>query len=272
MKQIIKGKNLTLVFVLICITAFGIIVPGCQQEYENIDNNPEITTSSELEDYIIAASDLHQSLKNFENELANINFSNLETVTENGRKVTYLPVSLRSLNIEKKAALLNRKKENLVNKYPQVRLQNFNDFTRIVNHCIEQSIRINDSFLDKNINFYRPRTRAVVGEYSFDSQNALVGCLYNWVLSPDYVEVSIYLFTDGTNLVILDDRNTVGSSIIAFDAGGSYGNYYYNGKQISSVVHTHMSSNIPSDSDYALKNKYQGIGHAIYYNGAFYYY
>lgn len=272
MRQIFKGLNFSLVVALIGIIAFGIIGQGCQQEYESIYNDSEITASSELEDYIIAASDLYQSLRTFENEFANIDFSNLETVIENGRKITYLPVSVRSLNIEKKALLLNQKKRYLLNKYPQVSLQNLNDFTCIVNHCIGQSTRINDSFLDKNINFYQPRTRAVVGEYSFDSQNALVGYLYNWVLSPDYVEVTIYFFTDGTHMVMLDDRNTVGSSVVMFDAGGSPGNYSYDGKQILSVVHTHMSSNNPSDSDYALKNKYPGIGHAIYYNGAFHYY
>lgn len=273
MKQILKGRNYSLVVILICITALGIIGQGCQQEYEIINNSDsEITTSSELEDYIIAASDLHQSLKTFENELTNINFSNLETVNENGRKVTYLPISVRSLNIEKKVALLNQKKKNLLYKYPPVSLQNLNDFAHIVNHCIEQSIRINDSFLDNNINFYQPRTRAVVGEYSFGSQNALVGYLYNWIMSPDYVEVSIYFFTDGTNMVLIDDRNEVGSSYVWFDEGGSPGNYSYDGKMISSIAHTHMSSNTPSDTDYALRDNYQGIGHAIYYNGAFHYY
>ena len=171
-----------------------------------------------------------------------------------------------------KVTFLNQKKTNFLNKYPQVSLQNLNDFTYIVNQSIKKSTRINDFFLDENINFYQPRTRAVIGEYSFDNQNGIVGYLYNWVLSPDYVEVSIYFFTDGTHKVILDDRNTVGSSYIMFDAGGSYGNYYYDGKKILSVAHTHSSSNNPSSSDYALRNKYQGIGHAIYYNGAFHYY
>lgn len=270
MKQIRK-KTLRLV-VLANIITFGIIGQGCQQEYEVSTNNSEITVSPELEDYIIAASDLYQSLRTFENEFANIDFSDLETVIENGKKVVYLPASVRSLNIEKKALLLNQKKKYLLNKYPEVSLQNLNDYARTINHCIEQSARISDFFLDKNINFYQPRTRAIVGEYSFDSQNALVGYLYNWVLSPDYVEVTIYFFTDGSHMVMLDDRNTVGSSVVMFDAGGSSGNYYYDGKQILSVAHTHMSSNNPSDSDYALKNKYPGIGHAIYYNGAFHYY
>ena len=272
MNTILKRKSLTLVFVLTCIIAFGISGQGCQQESENIDNDLKITASSELEDYIIAASDLQQSLKTFQKELQNINFMNLETVIENGRKIMYLPVSVRSLNIEKKATLLNQKKENLLRKYPQLILENLNNFAHIVNHCINQSAKINDSFLDNNINYHQPRTRAIVGEYSFDSLNGLVGHLYNWMLSPDYVEVVIYFFTDGSNMVVLDDRNTVGTSVNFFDEGGSHGNYYYDGKQILSIAHTHMSSNNPSDSDYALKDKYTGIGHAIYYNGSFHYY
>jgi hypothetical protein len=193
MKQILKGNNFTAVFVLICIIAFGIIGQGCQQEYESIDNDLEVMTSSELEDYIIAASDLYQSLRILENEFSKLDLSNLETVIENGRKITYLPASIRSLNIEKKTLLLNQKKDHLLNKYPQVSLQDLNNFTNIANHCIEQSTRINDFLLDKNINFYQPRTRSVIENYSFDTQNALVGYLYNWLLSPDYVEAMITL-------------------------------------------------------------------------------
>lgn len=273
MRPILKKKNFALVFVLTCITAFGIIGQGCQQEYENINNDSEITASSELEDYIIAASDLRQSLRTFENELLKMNFSNLETVIENGRKVTYLPESIRSLNIEKKVAFLNQKKMNLLNKYPQISLQNLNDFASIVNQSIEQSIKINNFFLDKSINFHQPRTRAIIAEYYFDSQNALVGYLYNWVLSPDYVEVTIYFFTNGTYMALLDDRNTISRSYSWFDAGGSAGNYYLDGKQISGVAHSHMSSSEPSyDYDIPFRDKYQGIDHAIYYNGAFHYY
>lgn len=273
MKQILQKQNTHIGIIFICIiVVLGLMTQGCQQEYDDNITDSKIITSSELEDYIIIASDLYQSLKTFEIEFASITLSDLETVIENGRKVTYLPASVRSLDLEKKVDLLNRTKENLLKRYPQIRLQSFNDFGRILNDCIEQSVEINDFFLDKNINFHQPRTRAVVGEYSFDNQNGLVGFLYNWVLSPDYVEVVIYFFTDGTHLVILDDRNTVGSNITAFDAGGSTGNYYYDGKKIVSVGHTHMSSSNPSDADYYVKNNYQGIGHFIYYNGAFHYY
>jgi hypothetical protein len=47
------------------------------------------------------------------------------------------------------------------------------------------------------------------------------------------------------------------------------GKCHYNGKEISKEAHTHSSTFDPSDSDIALKNKYTGMGHAIYYNGAF---
>lgn len=92
-------------------------------------------------------------------------------------------------------------------------------------------------------------------------------------MSPNYVEVTIYFFTDGTSLVMLDDRNTVGSRVIMFDAESDpKGKSYYNGKQISMEAHTHSSTSDPSDSDIALRNKYSGMEHAIYYNGAFYSY
>lgn len=97
-----------------------------------------------------------------------------------------------------------------------------------------------------------------------------MGYLYNWVLSPDYVEVVIYFFTDGTHLVILDSMNTPNSSVIMMTENS--GNYYYQGKQISKLAHTHSYSDNPSESDIAFKNQYPGIEHSIYYNGAFYYY
>ena len=76
---------------------------------------------------------------------------------------------------------------------------------------------------------------------------------------------------NGTSLVMLDDRNTVGSRWILFDyESDPKGNSYYNGNQISMEAHTHSSSSDPSDTDIAVRNNYSGMEHAIYYNGAFY--
>ena len=57
----------------------------------------------ELEDFIIAATDLQQSLIVFEKELIKVNFADLETeINADGNKVTHLPAIIRSLNIEQK--------------------------------------------------------------------------------------------------------------------------------------------------------------------------
>lgn len=269
MKRILKTKKFSIAIIIAVITFFGFIWQGCQQEYENIDDDPEIMTSIELEDYIIAASDLYQSLMKFEDEIASIDFSNLETVIENGRKVTYLPNSVRSLNIEKKTLLLNQKKEYLLNKYPQVGLHDLNNFSRIVNQCVAQSARVNDSFFVDN-DFYLPRLKTVTAEYSFDSLNSLVGFLYNWILSPDYVEVAIYFFTDGSNLVTIDSDNTATSATIRMVEIA--GMLFYQGKKISKIAHTHSDSQKASPEDIEFKNKYDSIEHSIYYNGAFHNY
>jgi hypothetical protein len=57
-----------------------------------------IAKSNEFENYIIAATDLQEALKTFEKEFATVDFANLETVVENGKKVRYLPEAIRSLN------------------------------------------------------------------------------------------------------------------------------------------------------------------------------
>lgn len=166
---------------------------------------------------------------------------------------------------------MNQKKEHLLNKYPQVSSRDFTAFTKVVNHCIQQSTRINDFFLDKNIYFNQPLTRVVVGEWSFDHPNALLSHLYSWVLDPDYVEVVIYFFTDGTNLVTLNSDNLSYRSypILAPHPDGSC---YYQGKEITKIGHTHRQSSDPSDRDYAFRDKYPGIEHSIYYNYGFWTY
>jgi hypothetical protein len=200
-KYIIMRKKLFnsgLTALVICLISMVLFFVGCQSEREIFDDDPAIVTSTELEDYIIAATDLQQSLKTFRNELDKINFANLETVIENGRKVIYLPASIRSLKLEEKILSMNQKKILLLNKYPEIASLGLENFSEKIDDCIKQSMRVNDFLLEKNINFHQPLTRAVVGEYSFDSINAVAGYLYNWMLSPDYVEVVILTFTDGT--------------------------------------------------------------------------
>lgn len=253
-----------------------LINAGCQnQDYiDNQDYEPAITNSPELEDYIIAAADLQQSTTIFERELAKVNFANLETViNSDGKKVTYLPVSIRSLNIEQKVLRLNTKKDILFNKYPQFTSLDLNDITNYIDRCISESMRVNSYFLENSINAYRPLTRTFFNE-SYDNTNSLVGHLYNWTLSPDYVEVFIIFYKNGTSTVVLDPKNTPNEANIVLAVMNN--KYYYPSAssqyEIQSVSHTHRSSNNPSGPDQALKKNYPGLESSIYYNGAFHSY
>lgn len=243
---------------------------GCQKE-EDVNYDSSITNSSELKDFIIAAADLRHSLMIFESELAKVDFANLESIVEaNGRRVTYLPASIRNLTIEQEVLLVNQKKEALLNKYSQFASFDFDNMAKCINHCATQSMEVSDCLIEKNINIYQPLSKAAINESSFTQTNALVGYLYNWVLSPDYVEVVIYFFTDGTSLVILDDHNTTTQSVIAYTTVGS--KHYYQGKEISSVSHTHRSSSTPSLSDQSAKTSMPYCSHSIYYSGSFNFY
>ncbi len=47
---------------------------------------------------------------------------------------------------------------------------------------------------------------------SYNNMNELVGHLYNWALSSDYVEVHILTFSDGTYTVVETSGNTANSA------------------------------------------------------------
>lgn len=270
-----KNRTITWVIVLICMVSFGVIMQSCDNDsFLSETDSSEIeliTKSNEFEDYIIAATDLQETLKTFEKELAIVDFANLETVIENGKKVRYLPATIRSLTIEGKAILLNEKKETLLNKYPQISTLELHDFANYVNNCVKQSARVNEFFLDKKINIYQPLLKAVVSENSFDNMSQLVGHLYNWTFMSNYVEVSVLFFSDGTFLVVLDDRNTSNSLTLDFQKRGD--KYYYNNnKGISEIAHTHRDSYSPSPQDLQTKNNNPNCSWSIFYNGAFYSY
>jgi hypothetical protein len=80
----------------------------------------------------------------------------------------------------------------------------------------------------------------------------------------------IVFFTDGTHLVVLDDRNTPYFATLSVTKTNN--NYYYEGKQISKIAHTQMSGYNPSPTDIATKISTPGLEYSIFYNGAFHSY
>lgn len=106
-------KNGVTIFNIFMASTFIFWTIGCQSddELESVNNSSVVACTSELEDFIIAATDLQQSLIVFEKELIKVNFADLETVINaDGNKVTHLPAIIRSLNIEQKILLMNRKR------------------------------------------------------------------------------------------------------------------------------------------------------------------
>ena len=85
--------------------------------------------------------------------------------------------------------------------------------------------------------------------------NELVGHLYNWALSSDYVEVHILTFSDGTYTVVETSGNTANSASL------------YGLMLDTTIAHTHRNSSNPSQTD--LDNRLPYCENAIYYNGSF---
>lgn len=197
-----------------------------------------------------------------------MNFADLETeINADGNKVTHLPAIIRSLNIEQKILLMNQKKDALRNKYPQFASMDFNEIAKNIDYCIDNSMRISEFFDDKNINIHLQTTRSFFNE-SYNNMNELVGHLYNWALSSDYVEVHILTFSDGTYTVVETSGNTANSaSLYGLMLDTTNKKYYYNGNQVVAIAHTHRNSSNPSQTD--LDNRLPYCENAIYYNGSF---
>ena len=101
-----------------------------------------------------------------------------------------------------------------------------------------------------------------------NNMNELVGHLYNWALSSDYVEVHILTFSDGTYTVVETSGNTANSaSLYGLMLDTTNKKYYYNGNQVVAIAHTHRNSSNPSQTD--LDNRLPYCENAIYYNGSF---
>lgn len=156
-------KNGVTIFNIFMASTFIFWTIGCQSddELESVNNSSVVACTSELEDFIIAATDLQQSLIVFEKELIKVNFADLETeINADGNKVTHLPAIIRSLNIEQKILLMNQKKDALRNKYPQFASMDFNEIAKNIDYCIDNSMRISEFFDDKNINIHLQTTRS----------------------------------------------------------------------------------------------------------------
>lgn len=262
-------------FKIIVILSFLFCI-GCQDQDDIIihDCKSTIIESLELEEYIIAGIDLQESITVFAKELSKVDFSKLETIIDSdGNEVRSLPSFMRSIEIEQKTLVFNTKKAELFKKYPQLISLDLDEFANYVDCCINESVKVNDYFLENSITTYLPLTKSSFGE-SYDNMNSLVGHLYNWTFSPNYVEVYIVFYKNGSSRVISDSRNTPNNCYISLQRRN--GNYYYptysSSNEIRSIAHTHRGSSRPSGNDMQVKQSNPGLPVSIFYNGSFHSY
>jgi hypothetical protein len=273
-----KNKNLkvTLATSVALLSFVTLLIGGCQVETNHDEIDPVITNSPELEDFIIAATDLDQAMNIFKREIENMDFTKLETVIKDGREVTYLPEPIPSLHIEQKSLLMQEKRVALFNRFPQFASMDVDDARRHIDKCIKQSERVTDDFLKKGINIYQPLTRQTPHESfatSYDNKSKLISDLSNWLGQPNYSEVYILMYQDGTYRVYPGGGNGYSANIV-LKGNTQTGVYYYPtaspSNKIIGIAHTHQHSANASNDDIA--NKRNGLPAYIYFGGAFHRY
>jgi hypothetical protein len=270
-------KKISMASVAVLIALLASVMVGCQkEEYEPL--NDSIINSSELEEYIIAGADFHQSLAIFEKEINKVDFSKLEiTYNTDGGKIMRLPASVGSIRIEEKNQIFNEKKQALHKKYPQFAFFTLDISKQYFQQCIQNSINVSGKFLELGINTFRPKLKndseGSLTNYSGDEDiSYMFWLLYNWVSNPNYVEVHIISYADGDYAIWIDDRNTPLSSHITVYGDGN-GNWQHNGRDISFISHTHgAGDNGPcaSTKDRTSYSSTPGLERYIYYQGSFY--
>lgn len=275
-------KKVVFCYHLAAVVAASVVVSSCA--FEPVDESPEIdpvlVSSTELEDFIIAATDFDQAMNIFKREIENVDFTKLETVIEDGREVTYLPEPIPSLHIEQKSLLVQEKRATLFNRFPQFASMDVDDARRHIDQCIKQSERVIDDFLKKGINIYQPLTRQSPHESfatSYDNKSKLISDLSNWLGNPDYSEVYILQYVDGSYRVYPGGGDAYNAGITLKRSTNTTTNtrtYYYptvsTSNRVVSIAHTHQYSSVASREDSL--SRQPDLPSYIYYNGAFYSY
>jgi hypothetical protein len=277
MKFLKKLQNLICKILYTVMIVLVIFISGCSSENEifvSIDD--EIVNSVELEEYIIAASDFKQSLILFEKELSKVDFSKMEVTHDaNGREIMHFPSASVSIMIEEKIQNFNKKKQALLENYPQFSSFALDISQKYFQQCIQSSLNVCDKLLEFGINYSIPLLKGgTVETWYGEDWYFLTSFLSEWVNSSNYVELFIITHVDGTYSTWIDDSNTSNHASITYST--SNGKYYFteggNTSPIFSIAHTHRNSSSPSSEDLQTKANMPGISHNIYYQGAYYTY
>lgn len=259
--------------IIVCFFVFQ----GCEKdEYEMIDELDEaILNSSELEEYIIAGADLQRSIAIFNSKLNKIDFSKLEvTYDSKGRKIIHLSPSLvENIHIEEKVQMFNEKKDALQNKFPQFVSFRETEADKYFQKSIENSVNVKGEFLKMGINFSIPRLKSGNETWGgYEDEYSMKVFLHDWCDNPEYVELWIIYYGDGTIATYQHPQAT--ANITYFSGYQTNGQTYFpeggSSSPIVSIGHTHRNSSSPSDKD--LSNRIPNVSEFIYYNWGMYYY
>lgn len=261
---------------LMIITCF-FVFQGCEKdEYELIDELDEVMlNSSELEEYIISGADLQQSLAIFISKLSKIDFSKLEvTYDAEGKKVLHLsPVLVGNIRIEEKVQIFNDKKQALQKRFPQFVSFREAEVDKYFQKSIENSVNVKGAFLKMGINFSIPRLKSGNETWGgYEDEYSMKVFLHDWSDNPEYVELLIIYYGDGTIATYQHPQATANNTYFTgYEMNGQ--TYFPQGGSSSPVVsvgHTHQNSSTPSGKD--LEYRIPNVSEFIYYNWGMYYY
>jgi len=115
----------------------------------------------------------------------------------------------------------------------------------------------------------------------FNNVGELTGFLSNHVMSPDYVEIVFYFFTDGTFAAYYNDEtHTASWGEMPYNTNGNDSNdkrIFYQWKEVYAVGHTHNIPGHSYPSDFTdtggggdVNEKVPGVDHYIFNCGMFY--
>lgn len=264
-------------------TLNSLFFAGCEKhDYEQFDElDQTMLNSTELEEFIIAGANLHQSLSSLTGVLNSIDISTLEVTYEPGwKRVVHLPTpSIGSISIEEKIENLNEKKEALLKKFPQFASLREGISKEYFRQSIENSQKIRRELLEMGFKTSTPLLRSG-GYEEYNNTNwantfYLNNYLESLINSPYYVEVIILKFEDGYYTTVIGPRNDANNSYINLtprrDSTGTIIGWQYNGRNIVEFGHTHEAGGYgpnPSFYDGALP----GVKNFIWYRGTLYYY
>jgi hypothetical protein len=107
----------------------------------------------------------------------------------------------------------------------------------------------------------------------------MMSYLYNWANSPDFVELWIILYADGTFATYQNPAatwNSTGATTFSIINGNLYLPAVEYSSNIISIGHTHTLHQYPTPPDANGDNDYfqvpSGVSRFIYYDWRFYYY